>query len=142
MAAAPTLGVIAAFVAALVTLVTFVFNYRATIRNQRDTQFYEALKRFGDQNSSVLRSSAAGLLAPMARRRSLFRNPYFDTTLDQLVMGFLSEKDTTTLDAICKAILRIADIHSNSVLNALRSSNLKLQEDVLRILANLFVLRG
>jgi hypothetical protein len=57
---------IAAIVAAIITIVSFVFNYRATIRNQQDTQFYEALKRFGDNDSPSVRFSAAGFLSVMA----------------------------------------------------------------------------
>ncbi len=49
---------VGAVVAALVALVSFLFNYRATLRNQTDTQFYEAMKRFGDKESPTLRSSA------------------------------------------------------------------------------------
>src|SRR5262249_51795394 len=39
------IGAVAAALAALTTIVTFVFNYRFTIRSQTDTQFYEALRR-------------------------------------------------------------------------------------------------
>jgi len=134
---AAALGVVGALVAALVTLVTFIFNYRATLQNQRDAQFYEALKRFGDQTSPVLRSSAAGLLAQMASRQNLFGNPYVETTLDQLMMGLLSEKDLTVLAAICKALERIGRINLGYVVETLRENNVQLQEDIIRDLANL-----
>src|SRR5438874_2074833 len=37
--------------AAMVAFITLVVNYRSTVRSQRDTNFYEALKRFGDKDS-------------------------------------------------------------------------------------------
>lgn len=66
---ASVLGVLGVFVAALITLLSFVFNYRATLRSQSDTQFYEALKRFGDKDSPAMRSSAAGILSQKAKQR-------------------------------------------------------------------------
>src|SRR5215203_7507297 len=56
------LTLLGAVIAALVAFVSFVFNYRTTLRIQIDTQFYEALKRFGDKDSPSIRSSAAGLI--------------------------------------------------------------------------------
>jgi uncharacterized protein YjbI with pentapeptide repeats len=129
-------------VAALVTLITFVFNYRATIGNQHDTQFYEALKRFGDQTSSVLRSSAAGLLAQMASRTNLLRRPYFDTTLDQLGMGLRIETDPIVLVSVSKALLQLAHLNPFQVLATLREINIELQADLTRSLASFLVLHG
>ncbi len=139
---AATLGVVGALVAALVTLVTFMFNFRATVRNQQDAQFYEALKRFGDQTSPVLRSSAAGLLAQMAGRTSLFRRPYFVTTLDQLTMGLLIETDRIVLESVGRAFKKLVRLEPHRVIRALRAINLKLQEDVVTLLAHAFALKG
>lgn len=139
---AAALGVLGALIAALVTLVTFVFNFRSTLRSQRDTQFFEALKRFGDQTSPMLRTSAVGLLTQMASRRILFRRPYFDTTLDQLLVGFLVERDPTVFTSINKAIQRLILVHPRFLLEALYESHLNLQADVVSLLASNFALRG
>src|SRR6185295_18879068 len=40
---------LAAFVAGFIALLSLIVNRGVTIRTQKDTQFYEALKRFGDQ---------------------------------------------------------------------------------------------
>jgi hypothetical protein len=95
-----------AFIAALIALSSLIINRRLTIRNQKDTQFYEALKRFGDKDSIRLRSSAAGLLAQLAREKSIFtrRQPYFRTTVNQLVTGILLETDFVVLGSICDAL--------------------------------------
>jgi hypothetical protein len=132
---AATLSVFGAIVAALVTITTFVFNYRATIRNQRDTQFYEALKRFGDQSSSIMRSSAAGLLGQMAGWRTGFRHPYYATVLDQLSLGLILEEDVFVREANGRAIQRLITLNAGSVIASLRDSNLRLQDDLIRILA-------
>lgn len=87
---ASALGVLGAALVAFVALISFIFNYRATLRNQQDTQFYEALKRFGDTDSPAGRSSAAGILAQMSMRRVGFRRrkrPYYLTAFNQLTAG-------------------------------------------------------
>lgn len=45
-------GIVAALVGAIIALITLFVNNRNSLRSQRDTQFYEALKRFGDQQSN------------------------------------------------------------------------------------------
>ena len=131
-----------AFIAALVTLISFLFNYRATLRNQRDQQFYEALKRFGDGASPALRSSASGLLAQMAKLTNWFRRPYFTTALDQLMMGIFLETNPLALRAIGKAIGEIARTLPRAAIPALHEANLRLQEDVAAILAQLSALEA
>src|SRR6266550_6722157 len=61
--------ILAALFAALVGLTTLFVNSRSAAKAQRDTQFYEALKRLGDKDSPTIRSSAAGLLAQMAQTK-------------------------------------------------------------------------
>jgi uncharacterized protein YjbI with pentapeptide repeats len=138
---AATLSVFGAIVAALVTITTFVFNYRATIRNQRDTQFYEALKRFGDQSSSIMRSSAAGLLGQMAGWRTGFRHPYYATVLDQLSLGLILEEDVFVREANGRAIQRLITPNAAAVIASLRDSNIRLQGDLIHILAKRAALR-
>jgi putative flippase GtrA len=95
---------LAAFFAALVALVSFTFNYRITFKNQRDTQFFEAMKRFGDQESVALRLSAVGLLSQMG----LQSPTHFRTAFDQLISGLLVETDMVVLQAITDAAIRMA----------------------------------
>lgn len=137
-----TIGILSACIAALVTLTTFVFNYRATLRNQRDTQFYEALKRFGDQNSIVLRSSAAGLIGQMAEWKSGFRHPYLATALDQFFIGQLLEVDPLVRESIGKAIRRLSLIDRRRVIEALYENNMKLQRSVVSLLGRFYAAYG
>src|ERR1700737_5163961 len=55
-------GPIGAAVAAVVAIIAFGLNYRATVRSRADAKFYEALNLFADKKSPGVRSSAAGLL--------------------------------------------------------------------------------
>jgi hypothetical protein len=151
---ASVLGVFGAFIAALVTLLSFFFNYRATLRNQRDTQFYEALKRFGDQESPAIRSSAAGLLGQMARtkqvgvkRRRLYsprkpylfkltwRRPYFLTVLHQLVAGLLLEDNPVVISSISRSLSVLNQLDPNPILPEVYWANLQLQDDLVHTLA-------
>lgn len=65
----PLITPVGALLAAVVAFLSFSFNYRSTLLNQQDTQFFEALKRFGDKDSPAVRVSAAGLLAELGHAR-------------------------------------------------------------------------
>lgn len=141
-----------AFIAAVGALVTFYLNYRATLRAQketqslalqtqadaerreRDSQFYEALKRFGDE-SPAIRSSAAGLLAQMAKAH----RPYMETTVDQLAAGTQLEDNEVVLASIGDAITEVTLFEPRRVLPVLYGANLKLQEALVYAIADFFV---
>ena len=102
--------------AAIVALMSLAFNYRSTLQSQRDTQFYEALKRFGDEDSHILRSTAAGLLAQMGTKRVISfrqRRPYQDTALTQLLEGFLSRRGPTTSGTPAKCDMATSSISTD-----------------------------
>jgi hypothetical protein len=139
---AATLGAFGAVVAALVTITTFLFNYRSTIRTQRDTQFYEALKRFGDKDSPVIRASAAGLLGQMALLQTGFRHPYFSTVFDQLSLGLILEQDELVREANRRAVQRLITVDAPSVIAGLLESNIRHQDDLIHILAKRVALRN
>lgn len=147
---------VAAFLAALVAFITFYFNYRITQRNQADTQFYEALKRFGDKDSAAVRSSAVATLAQMAKMEGRDINPlrpvsglkskkrrYCDTSYIQLIMGLLFEKNQYNLlqirDALYQIIDQIRDGESEVITYALDNANRRLQTEVLTALADFLV---
>jgi hypothetical protein len=124
---------------ALVAFVTFVFNYRATLQSQRDTQFYEALKRFGDKDSPTLRTSAAGLLAQMGKRKVgrvkgilpfNRRQPYFDASLDQLITGLQLEDNHTVLASVKDALRRLISYDPGRAIRNLYAANLALQREM------------
>jgi hypothetical protein len=138
---------IGALLAALVALISFIFNYRSTIRNQRDTQFYEALKRFGDKDSPSLRSSAATTIGQMAKLRyfelsrlNLVR-PYINTAHQQLSYGLLFEENDDVVLNIWSALNSI-HLYSGYSSTPLYNSNIKLQNDLMGILAEFFVTSG
>jgi hypothetical protein len=91
-----------ASLAAVVALISLALNLRVTLRNQQDTQFYEALKRFGDKDSPQTRSIAAALLAEIAS------NPrYLETTIDTLFIGLLTERDKGVLNSFATPFSQI-----------------------------------
>ena len=110
-------GLIAAFIA----FISLVINRSLTIRHQRDTQFYEALKRFGDKDSPMLRSSAAGLLGQMGAQTSLVirKKPYFKTATNQLLMGLVLEPDAAVLMSIANAIVDLGSLRRSWVAHRL-----------------------
>lgn len=128
---ASIMTVIGAFIAAFIALISLIVNYRMTVRTQRDTQFYEALKRFGDKDSATVRASAAGLLAQISNRRTLIlgRRPYVKTAVDQLVTGLLLERDPVALLSISDALRQL---FSSDVLliERLHAANQKLYRDL------------
>jgi pentapeptide repeat protein len=110
----PALGaILGAVITASVALVSLSFNYHATLRLQRDTQFDEALRRFGDRDNCIVRASAAGLLAGMAQRQPR----YFYVAFVQLFSGLTLERSSLTLDSIRTSIL---DLISTNPVRALK----------------------
>ena len=146
----------AALTAALVGLLTLFFNSRNTTRAQQDTQFYAALERFGDTESPSMRSSAAGLLAQMARTESTDisvkkeppffqverRQPYLRTALDQLLTGFRLEANNIALGAISAALAGFIPDHPKELARKLYIANFDIQEELLSLMAKLFVMNG
>jgi uncharacterized protein YjbI with pentapeptide repeats len=129
---ASVMTVLGAVIAALVAVAALVVNSRVTIRTQRDTQFYEALKRFGDKDSAVLRSSAAGLLAQMAggKKIQVKKRRYFETAIDQLVMGLLLEEDSVALISITNGITYLTPFNRMRIAEKLLVANRKLNADL------------
>ena len=129
---AGVMTVLGAMIAALVALASLIVNSRVTMRTQRDTQFYEALKRFGDKDSPILRSSAAGLLAQMAgERHGLFRRRrYFETTIDQLVTGLLLETHSVALLSISMGIQHLIPSKRRRIAEKLLIVNQKIKGDL------------
>jgi uncharacterized protein YjbI with pentapeptide repeats len=143
------LGAIGATLAAIVALISFGFNYRATIRNQKDTQFYEALKRIGDKDSPTLRASAAGLIAQMAQTKSTFDKPndkpkrsrYFDTAIDQLTTSLALENDDAVIGAVEKAIVQCAHVDALRIIHRIYAQNIDLQDHLVTAVATFFASR-
>jgi len=149
-AVAPSLAPLGAILAVLVAFLSFGFNYVSTIWNQQDTQFYEALKRFGDKDSPVLRASAAVLLAELGARTRLTlkkkiksdpwlrTRPFLETALDQLTVGLLLEESPVVLGAINTAALELMALNPWPWLRKLISQNLDLQKAMGVTLADFF----
>lgn len=104
---ASVLGALVALIAAVITGITFIVNYRFNTETQKNTQFYEALKRFGDKDSPVIRSSAAALLGQIGLTETGFfkrKKPYLVTATDQLLSGISLEDDGVVLNSIENAL--------------------------------------
>ena len=136
-------GILAAFIAAMVGLFTLFINHQDNLHNQRDTQFYEALKRFGDPTSAAVRCSAAGLLAHLGKTTTWpNKRPYFETTLDQLVHGLELEENPVVLNAVSDALEELIVFDPLMALHILCGNNLRLQEEVVVAIADFFASLG
>lgn len=135
-----SLGALGAVLAAFVALSTFFFNYRSGIRNNRDTQFYESLKRFGDNESATMRCSAAATLSDMgskafARTRTPFafrdRNRYFNLAFTQLTSGLLLEENLVCIDAIRTGLTKLIPDDPRVAITEFSHANLWLKQDLI-----------
>ena len=145
-----------AVIAAMVALLSLYVNNRTAIRNQRDTQFFEALKRFGDQDSATVRASAAatiGLLGTekvvrwkkddgkkLPKRESVLL--YYETAVHQLITGLMLEENPVTLTAITDAAEKLVQIDSHLVLPSVYRANITLQKDLITALAEFLAATG
>jgi hypothetical protein len=145
--------IIAALFTAMVGLLTLYVNNRSAIISHTDTQFYEALKLFGDKNSSM-RSSAAGILGRMSNIKrfefdirkpvsSLIRKrPYHGIAHNQLIIGFISEKDVFTLLQIRRAIYQIVYNNPSGLATMIINANSRLKMEVIKALADFLIANG
>ena len=79
-------------------------------RSQRDSQFYEALKRFGDKDSPALRASASALIAQMARNTPIRTASYIDVAVDQFSAALRLEQDPVVIESIISSIRYLAGV--------------------------------
>lgn len=147
--------ILAALIVAIVGLTTFYFNNRNAIKVQRDTEFYEAMRRLGDQDSPTIRASAAGLLAQMAQdgwpklslrkswpRIKLIRSkPYFVTALDQLLTGLLLENNVIAINSIRDALQQLVPHAQRSITLRLYEANVRIQDELHSLIAEFFVIQ-
>lgn len=137
-----------ALLAVVVSFISFYFNLRAIAKTQlktmelardvqndarqqqRDTQFFEALKRFGDVTSPSTRASAAGLIAQLAISEQGRAHYYFQASLDQLSSGLLIESNEIVLRAMVDAMGTLSRLDAQAVLSRHYEANLKLQVDL------------
>jgi len=117
---ADTVGAAGTVLGAFLILTLFGLNASSSRRYRRDTQFYEALKRFGDEGSPFMRSSAAGLLGHMGMHREFsmwwdgsygWQTPYRQTALDQLKARLPFEENASVAEAIKGAVQQL--IHAS-----------------------------
>ena len=146
---ATAMSPLVAIFTALFAVITFSITQRATSRAQRNTEFFEALKQFGDKESATLRASAAGTLAHMGRiKDSKYRwrfrwpflvrewepEPYLDTALDQLGIGLQLESDASVLSSIKNNLARLIERDPRRAVMRLHASNLELQNQLVEAL--------
>lgn len=150
------LVLVGALVTARITYLSFISNYYATLRNQSDTQFFEALKRFGDKDSSSTRASAAGLLTVIGKSQiqvldkdkirflarlssaQKFEMPYKNLAYEQLLAGMMLEEDVTVLSAIQNAIRELLPQREATAVGVLHRQNLEFQDKLATVLADYF----
>jgi len=134
-----SLGAVGAVLAAIVALSTFFFNYRSGLRNNRDMQFYECLKRFGDNDSATMRCSAAAILSDMGGKtqgrikppRALFgdHSQYFNVAFTQLTSGLLLEENLVCIEAIKTGLTKLIPDDPSLAIVEFSNANLSLKRD-------------
>jgi len=117
-------GPIGAALAAIVAIISFGLNYRATLRSRADAKFYEALNLFADRENPSARSNAAGLLEQMASTRKRF----YQTAFDQLSVGLLAEREDAVRNAIRTALSRLVELDPATALAKLEATNRTLRD--------------
>ncbi len=128
---------VAAVLGAFATILVGLLNYRQTLGNQRDTQFYEALKRLGDDSPAV-RCSAAGLLALMGQEHE----SYHRTALDELISALTLERNLAVYDSTITAIQSVMRLDPPLSIARLYRANILLQRQMKYGLARLFGFMG
>jgi uncharacterized protein YjbI with pentapeptide repeats len=131
-------GPIGAAVAAVVAIISFGLNYRATLRSRADAKFYEALNLFADRKNPSVRSNAAGLLEQMASTRKR----YFDTAFDQLSVGLLAEREDDARHAIRTALSRLMELDPPGSFAKLEAINRTLRDALAESFCRFCVARG
>jgi hypothetical protein len=131
-------GPVGAAVAAVVAIVFFGLNYRATLRSRADAKFYEALNLFADRENPTVRSSAAGILEQMASTKER----YYQAAFDQLSVGLLAERNDEALNAIRTAVGRLVELDPATALEKLEAINRKLRDALAESCCKFCVARG
>jgi hypothetical protein len=93
-------------------------NSRDERQSQSDTQFYEALKRFGDKDSPALRASAAALIAQLARRAPSRSAGYLEVAVDQFAAALRMELDPVVIEAVTDAVRYLTGVASDDFVAA------------------------
>jgi hypothetical protein len=128
-------GVIAVSVAAIVAV---GLNQRANLRARSDTEFYETIQRFSQNESPPSRLTAAGVLAQMAVRRKRF----YECAFDELSLGLLSEPQDKVRDAIRLAIGRLVKKNPRKSVPKLDAMNRALKLTLAESLYRFFLVCG
>jgi uncharacterized protein YjbI with pentapeptide repeats len=128
-------GVVAVGVAAIIAV---GLNQRANLRFRADTEFYETIKRFSQQENSASRLVAAGVLAQMGVRR----NRFYESAFDQLSLGLLSEPENHVREALRLAMGRLVKRHPGKSLQKLDAMNRVLRTSFAESLYRFFIARG
>jgi hypothetical protein len=125
-------------VAAIVAIISFSLNYRATLRSREDARFYEALNLYAEKANPSVRSRAAGLLEQMASTK----RRYFETAFDQLSVGLLGERDDQAWNAVRTAFGRLVIMDPTSALAKLEAINRALRDALAESFCRFCVVRG
>ena len=131
-------GPVGAAVAAIVAIISFSLNYRATLRSREDARFYEALNLFAEKANPSVRSRAAGLLEQMASTK----RRYFETAFDQLSVGLLGEMDDQARNAVRTAFGRLVVMDPAPALAKLEAINRALRDALAESFCRFCVVRG
>jgi uncharacterized protein YjbI with pentapeptide repeats len=118
-----SVALVAAMTTAIAGILTFAVTQHSTRRSQRDGQFYDALTRFGDQDSASRRAGGAVQLAQMAAQYETYR----PITIEQLCSGSLLEGDPVVVASIANAFQVLASTVPHELTARLTATNMQLQ---------------
>lgn len=124
----------------LVGFIALAVNSREARSGRRDTQFVEALKRFGDLGSAPSRASAAIALGQLAiyrhwLTRRTYRSEYYEPSVSQLAAGTISETDQAVLNAIKETLIRIRTQGDDIVADRVGTARNQIRENLARLTA-------
>jgi hypothetical protein len=129
---------VAGIAVGIAAILTVGLNQRANLRSRSDTEFYETIKLFGQNENPHSRLIAAGVLAQMALRR----NRFYECAFDQLSLGLLTEPQDQVRDAIRLAVERLVKRNPEKSLQKLDGMNRSLRTSVTESLYRFFKVCG
>jgi Pentapeptide repeats (8 copies) len=122
-------------------------NSESERRAQRDTQFYEALKRFGDKDSPSLRASAAALIAQLAGAPNRSEG-YLEVAVSQFAAALRIEANTVVIESITDAARFLAGVATEDfvaaqeILERMHRTNLAQQHNLVSAVLRYLLVSG
>ncbi len=133
------LALAGSILAAFVAFRSLQRNTQTQLRIQQDTQFYEALKQFGDKDNPAMRAGAAAIISLWAQEH---KKRFFLPALIQLLAGRRLEDNPIVVDAISDSLLPLFILNPNRALVNLQEENHHVAKSLARSLSRFLAASG